>query len=153
MSQTELIVDQLRRAFEGEAWHGPALMELLEGVDAKTAAARPISEAHSIWELVLHLSGWERVIEWRLDGRKSTLSDEQNFPKITNPSEAAWQSAVKELRQIHDQLLKAVSSLNEAKLREPVPGKDYNVLWMLLGAAQHAAYHGGQIAILKKSRT
>jgi hypothetical protein len=31
-----------------------------------------------------------------------------------------------------------------------VPGKPYDIRFMLHGAAQHAAYHGGQIALLKK---
>jgi uncharacterized damage-inducible protein DinB len=153
MSQTELIVDQLKRAFDGEAWHGPALMETLEGIDAKTAAARPIPTAHSIWELVLHISAWERVITRRIRGEKLTLSDEENFGHITSLNENAWREAVKTLREDHDELIKSVSSLPESKLSDTVPGKDYNVLFMLLGAVQHAAYHGGQIALLKRSRS
>ena len=70
MSQVDQIVHELKCAFDGEAWHGPALMELLDGVDAKTAAARPIATAHSIWELVVHLTGWERVINAQTSGRK-----------------------------------------------------------------------------------
>jgi uncharacterized damage-inducible protein DinB len=153
MSQVEMIADQLRRAFDGEAWHGPAFMEILEGIDARTAAARPIPTAHSIWELVLHLAGWERVITRRLRGEKLTLSDEENFGHITSVSENAWREAVKTLRENHDELIKSVSSLPESKLSETVPGKEYNVLFMLLGAVQHAAYHGGQIALLKRSRS
>ncbi|MBV9341362.1 MAG: DinB family protein, partial [Acidobacteria bacterium] len=42
MSKIDLIVDQLKRAFDGEAWHGPALMEVLDGITANTAAARPL---------------------------------------------------------------------------------------------------------------
>jgi uncharacterized damage-inducible protein DinB len=153
MSQIEMIVDQLNRAFDGEAWHGPALMETLEGIDAKTAAARPIATAHSIWELVLHVSAWERVITRRIRGEKLSLSDEENFGHITSVNENAWREAVKTLRESHDEMIKAVSSLPESKLGEIVPGKDYNVLFMLLGAVQHAAYHGGQIALLKRSRS
>jgi uncharacterized damage-inducible protein DinB len=153
MSQIDLIVDQLRRAFDGEAWHGPAFMEVLEGTDAKTAAARPIPTAHSIWELVLHLAGWERVITRRLRGEKLTLSDEENFGHITSVSENSWREAVKTLRQNHDELIQATSSLPESKLSETVPGKSYSTLFMLLGAVQHAAYHGGQIALLKRSRS
>jgi uncharacterized damage-inducible protein DinB len=148
----QLIVDQLKRAFDGEAWHGPALMEILEGVDAKTAAARPISKGHSIWELLLHLAGWERVVERRLHGEKLTLSDRENFGHIPVVSENAWKDAVKSLRQTHDQLIRTVSSLPESKLNETAPGKDYDVLFMLLGVVQHTAYHAGQIAILKRSR-
>lgn len=153
MSQIEIIVDQLRRAFDGEAWHGPALMEILEGIDAKTAVARPISKAHSVWELVLHLDGWERVVERRLHGEKLTLSDEENFGHIPVANENAWEDAMKQLRQTHDQLIRTVSSLPESKLKETVSGKDYDVLFMLSGVVQHAAYHGGQIALLKRSRS
>jgi hypothetical protein len=49
------IVDQLRRAFEGDAWHGPSVLEALTGVNAKMAAAKPIPTAHSIWEIVEHI--------------------------------------------------------------------------------------------------
>jgi uncharacterized damage-inducible protein DinB len=151
MSEIPPLVDQLRRAFDGEPWHGPALMEILEGIDAKTAAARPIAKAHSIWELVLHIAGWERVVERRLHGEKLTLSDAENFGHIASISETAWQQAVKDLRETHTKLVQTVSSFPESKLNETVPGKEYNVLFMLLGTVQHAAYHGGQIALLKRS--
>ena len=52
-SEAARIADQLRRAFDGEAWHGDSLFEILKGVSAKQAAARPVANAHSIWELVL----------------------------------------------------------------------------------------------------
>ena len=148
-----MIVDQLKRSFDGEAWHGPALMETLEGIDAKTAAARPIPTAHSIWELVLHLAAWERVVTRRIRGEKLTLSDEENFGHITSVNENAWREAVNTLRQNHHELINTVSSLPESKLSEPVPGKDYTLLFMLWGAVQHAAYHGGQIGLLKRSRS
>jgi uncharacterized damage-inducible protein DinB len=152
MSEIPLIVDQLKRAFEGEAWHGPALLEILDGIDAHTAAARPLGNAHSIWELVLHVAAWERVITRRLEGEVLTLTDEQNFGHVEHATEAAWQAAVASLRQNHAELLRTVSAQPESKLRERVPGKNYDVRFMLLGGVQHAAYHGGQIALLKRAR-
>jgi len=152
MSQIEFIVDQLLRAFDGEAWHGPALMEILNGIDAKTAAARPIPTAHSIWELVLHVSAWEQVCLRRINGGSVSLSDAENFGHIEHVNEAAWQQAVKNLKQHHADLIAAVSALPESRLYEPLPDKDYNLLFMLNGAVQHAAYHGGQIALLKRAR-
>ena len=153
MSQIAFIVDQLKLAFDGEAWHGPALMEILADVDAATATAHPISTGHSIWELVLHLAAWEQVIIIRIvEGRAVTLSDEKNFGHIEHVSEAAWRQAVETLQRNHQELIKIVSQLNESQLTDPVPGKDYNILFMLNGAVQHAAYHGGQIALLKRAR-
>lgn len=152
MSQIDFIVDQLKLAFDGEAWHGPALMEILAHVDASTAAARPIPTAHSIWELVLHVTAWEQVINTRIvDGKALQLSDEKNFPHIEDVSEAAWRQAVETLQQNHQQLIKTVSDLAESQLSHRVPGKPYDIRFMLHGAVQHAAYHGGQIALLNRA--
>jgi len=152
MSLIDQIVHELKCAFDGEPWHGPALMELLDDVDAKTAAARPVAAAHSIWELVVHLAGWERVITRRLFGETITLTDAENFGHATGAGEAAWRDAIENLRSTHAELIKAVSTLSEEKLNTPVPGKPYDVSFMLHGASQHLAYHGGQIALLKRER-
>lgn len=152
MSEIEFIADQLNRAFDGEAWHGPALMEILYGIDAKTAAAHSIPNAHSIWELVLHLTTWERVIARRIKGEAYEPSDEENFATVQQLTEQAWQEALKTLRATHSDVIQLVSAMKESRLNEPVPGKDYDLRFMLIGAVQHAAYHGGQIALLKKSQ-
>jgi len=55
-SQSQSLADQLERSFRGGAWHGPAVAETLAGIDAATAAARPLPDAHSIWENVHHLT-------------------------------------------------------------------------------------------------
>ena len=151
MSEISFIADQLKRAFDGEAWHGPSLLEIVEGIDAKAAAARPIHRAHSIWELVIHIAGWEQVVSRRLQGQQATLNDAQNFGHVERENEAAWQSAVENLRRHHVELVKLVSGLPESRLNDRVPGKDYDVRFMLYGAIQHAAYHAGQIAILKRA--
>ena len=54
MNETARIRDLLDQAVAGDAWHGPSLLALLAGVPPELAARRPISGAHSIWELVLH---------------------------------------------------------------------------------------------------
>jgi uncharacterized damage-inducible protein DinB len=152
MSQVEFIADQLRAAFDGDAWHGPALMEILDGVDAATAAAHPIPAAHSIWELVLHLATWERVIVRRIEGEEFMPSDEENFPQVRQATDSAWREAVKTLQKTHAELIQLVSAMKETQLNDRVPGKDYDLRFMLTGAIQHAAYHGGQIALLKKAQ-
>jgi uncharacterized damage-inducible protein DinB len=151
MPETARIADQLRLAFEGEAWHGPALLEILAGIDAK-AAARPIAKAHTIWEITLHIAAWEDVIRRRIGGEALVLSDPENFPAITDASEEAWKKAVDEVRQINERLVRTIAALPDSRLRERVPGKDYDFYFMLHGAVQHVAYHGGQIAILRRMR-
>lgn len=153
MSELEFIADQLKRSFDGEAWHGPALMEIVDGVDASTAAARPIRAGHSIWELVLHIAAWERIIARRIVERKAIApTDEENFPQVTEISDSAWRQSISNLRAAHAELMAAVSNLKESHLNEHVRGKDYDIRFMLTGTVQHVAYHGGQIALLKRAR-
>jgi uncharacterized damage-inducible protein DinB len=153
MTETTRIADQLRRAFHGDAWHGDALLEILNGVTAAQASARPITHAHTIWELVLHMTAWDGAVRRRLSGEAVELSDEQNFPPVKDTSETAWRKAVDRVRQVHDELVHAVSEFPDARLDDRVPGKQgahYTYYYMLHGVAQHEAYHAGQIALLKK---
>ena len=154
--QPALIAEQLRNAFQGEAWHGPALLELLADVDAATAAAHPLPDTHSIWELVLHIAAWDDAVNRRIllgkVGKALQLNDAENFPAVTDKSPAAWKNTVARARKTHGELLKTVASLSDERLRERVPGKPYDVGFMLEGVAQHEIYHAGQIAILKKTR-
>jgi uncharacterized damage-inducible protein DinB len=151
-SEAERIADQLRRAFEGSAWHGPGLLELLEDINAATAAAHPVPNVHSIWELVLHIAAWDGAGSRRLDGHKCQLKRDKNFPPVPTPKEAEWRKAVALAKQTHDSLVSAVASLSDKRLHEIVPGKRYDFYHMLHGIAQHELYHAGQIAILKKAQ-
>ena len=151
-SESFLIADQLRRAFEGDAWHGPALLELLRDMDATTAAATPLPNVHSIWELVLHVAAWDGAACRRLGGEKVQLTGTANFPALPKPTQASWHEAIAGAKHTHDVLVKTVADLPESRLRERVPGKRYDFYFMLHGVAQHALYHAGQIAILKKAQ-
>lgn len=148
--EAALIADQLRRAFDGHAWHGPALLELLEDVDAATAARR-LPSVHSIWELVLHIAVWDRAASRRLSGEKSQPTGLANFPLVSKPAEAAWRKAVAETKRTHERLVKTVASLPDSRLLDRVPGKRYNFYHLLHGVVQHELYHAGQIAVLKKA--
>jgi len=155
MTEPARLADQIRRAFEGEAWHGDSLLEILAGVDAKTAAANPIKGAHSIWELVLHIAAWDGAALRRAHGIATELTDEQNFPTVDDTSDAAWQKAVKHLKATHADLVKAVAEFPESRLLDPVPGKKekhYDHFYLFSGIVQHELYHAGQIALLKKFR-
>ena len=151
MSEAARIADQLRRAFYGSAWHGPAVLELLEDVDAETAAAELVPGVHSIWELVMHIAAWDRAGMVRLSGKKSQPAGFDNFPRVPKVSEAAWRKAIAETKRTHDALVTTVAGLSDERLRERVPGKRYDFYHLLHGIAQHELYHAGQIAILKKA--
>jgi uncharacterized damage-inducible protein DinB len=154
MTETFRLADQIRRAFEGSAWHGDSVLELLADVNAKTASARPVKDAHSIWEILLHMAAWDNVVTRRIGGTAVSLTDEQNFPAITDTSEAAWGQAVDNTKKTHHELIKAVAGFPDSRLTDQVPGKSqnyYNFYYMFSGIVQHELYHAGQIALLKKA--
>lgn len=151
MTEVDSIADLLERGFRGGAWHGPAVAEALAGLDAATAAARPLAGAHSIWEIVHHLAVWNDVPRRRLDGeRLQNLPPERDWPPVTDLSADAWQAAQAALEDAHAALHARVLELAPGQLGDPVVGSDPTVRGMLLGVLQHDAYHAGQIVLLRK---
>ena len=151
MVEVKRIADQSQRAFEGDAWHGPSLMAILEGVTATQASARPFPDAHSIWELVQHIAAWEQAGVRRLGGDPAKLSDDEDWPRVTDTSEAAWQQTKKILSSNHNEFADAISKLDDARLDGPIVESSATVYVTLHGIVQHTLYHAGQIAILKKA--
>jgi uncharacterized damage-inducible protein DinB len=155
VSEVERIRDQFRRAFEGEAWHGPSVLALLDGVTAQQAAAHPIQGAHSIWELTLHIAAWERACKRRLEGDPAQLTDEEDWESIDDTSEAAWKQTKQQLIDNHRELMQAIARLDESRLNEPIikdPNIPFSSVYVTLhGGVQHDLYHAGQIAIVKKA--
>jgi uncharacterized damage-inducible protein DinB len=151
MTETERIADQLNRAFVGEAWHGPAVMEILAGITPQQAAAHPIAGAHSIWELVLHITAWTNAVLRRLQGDPAQLTDAEDFPAVTASDERAWEQARVTIKQAHDELRSAILLIEDSRLDRPIIEGMSSVYVNLHGVIQHSLYHAGQIALLKKA--
>jgi uncharacterized damage-inducible protein DinB len=148
------LANHIKRCVTGPMWHGPALDEVLDSVAPEVAAAHPIANVHSIWELVLHVTVWADVARDRLRGERTgdpTL--DENWPSVTDVTAVAWKSAIEQMRQSYRALAADVKQLDDSRLAEKVPGLDYTVSNLLHGVIEHGTYHGGQIAILKKARS
>lgn len=150
MREPERIADQLRRSMEGEAWHGPAVMELLAGVQASQAFMHPISAAHSIWEIVLHIRAWNGAVLRRIRGEAVELAEDEDWPTVSDSSEEGWEDVVRSLTLAHAKVYNAILGMTDARLDEIVPGRTYNYYYLAHGLVQHNLYHAGQIAVLKK---
>lgn len=149
--ETVQYAETLRRAHDGDSWQGPSLSELLVGVTAAQAAARPIAGAHGIWDLVLHLAAWHRVVRRRIAGETvATIPDAENFPPVDDTSEAAWAAAKGALHASSAETVDLIRAFPVERLDDEVPGKGYSYRHMLSGVSTHDAYHSGQIALLKK---
>lgn len=153
MTASEAIADSLRRTLTGPMWHGDAVMTLLEGVSAADAARRPIAGAHTIWELVLHMTAWANIVQKRLSSKKQPEpTSAEDWPSLTSgQSIEAWSDALMRLGESYESLAQKTEELDRDALNTQVPGHDYTARVMLIGVVEHGAYHGGQIALLKRA--
>jgi uncharacterized damage-inducible protein DinB len=148
------IADQLRRAFEGGAWHGPAVQEILSGIGEDQARAHPLKGVHSIWEIVLHIEVWEQIALDVFHGvaMPTNLASKRDWPPAS-AGNAAWQAAVSQLFATNGQLCQAIEAFQDSRLGDTVPGRKYDFYRLFHGIVQHGLYHAGQIVLLKKAGT
>lgn len=155
MSEAMRIADQLDRMAHGRAWHGPAMLEALSGVSAAEAAARPIPGAHTIWEIVLHMTGWAREVARRLLEHARPEPEDGDWREPPSEHAEAWSEAVRGLEAAHRELRAAIRDFPPHRLDDQVVGDTQegpsSFYVMLHGLAQHDAYHTGQIAILTRA--
>lgn len=157
-TETDRIVDELRRAYDGDPWHGPATRALLEGVTAEQAAARPIPGAHTIAELVAHMTAWTREVARRLRDGVAREPEDGDWPPVDALTPEGWAAALDRLGAARRELLDALEAFPPERLdervgdeRTPEMGTGVSYAVHLHGVAQHDAYHSGQIALLRKA--
>jgi uncharacterized damage-inducible protein DinB len=148
MAEIERIVRMFRQTFEGKPYYGPSVLGALEDVTAALAVRKPIRGAHSIWEIVLHLTAELAYALEVVQGIAGPYGD--TWPATSGTGEPAWEKAVAELKRANRALLQAIQELDDSALeRQPVRvrGPFYT---MIHGTMQHNIYHAGQIAVLKR---
>jgi uncharacterized damage-inducible protein DinB len=149
MRPTERLLDQLNRAYGGEAWHGPSLRNLLDGVTQSQATARPIRDGHTIHELVAHVATWMDAVARRVGGEVVDSGSVDDWPDVTKVS---WAASVENLDRAESRLCDAIARLGADDLEKPLAGQKRSVYSEVMGILQHNVYHAGQIGILKKAK-
>ena len=151
MTHAEFLSDELRRALRGEAWHGPSVQELIAPLTPEEAMQRPIPAAHNIWELVVHITSWSNIALRRINGGQVEPYDGEDWPVVHEFTQDKWDEARAALDNSYERLSEVVLGMTEDELEANAPQSTRSIAGMVNGVAQHAAYHGGQIAILKKA--
>ena len=151
MSEIDRILAHYDQILNGDPWHGDPMWKVLNGIAAEEAAARALPEAHTIWEIVMHMIFWEGVVTARLTGERTGLVEELNFPAMPAITEENWQATLNQLRASNQTFRQTLSKLAPAKLHELTAAKKRTFQEEAQGIIEHHLYHLGQIAILKKN--
>ncbi|MFN3840397.1 MAG: DinB family protein [Cyclobacteriaceae bacterium] len=144
-TEVQKIIDIVSHTFEKNAWHGPAVKEVLQKVKPEHAGLR-IGSSHSIEELVRHMTAWRTYVIKKLQGdQQFELSDEDNFTTRRN-----WSEALRLLEESQQNLIAALQQTPEERLGQKVPGRPFTYFTMLHGIIHHDLYHTGQIMLILK---
>ena len=61
-AEVALLLEMIDQAFDHRSWHGTNLKGSIKGVTAREAMWRPGKDRHNIWELVLHIDLYVRIV-------------------------------------------------------------------------------------------
>jgi len=132
------------------AWYGSDLRAATADVGPQMAFRRPGEGRRSIAEIALHHAYWAGEIERKLSGgpaRPFPLEGEDWFD-LPDGSRLSWASVQATLEAAHDRLSRTVEAI--AAGRAPSPLGEAERFDLVLGITGHAAYHAGQIQLVKK---
>ena len=132
------------------AWYGSDLRAAVGDVSAAAAFKRPAKANHNIAEIAMHQAYWAGQIAAKLTGGKAEpfpLEGEDWF-ELSNESRLSWQEITATLEASQQRLSQAVAGIASGARTSPLGEAERFDL--VVGITGHAAYHAGQVQLIKK---
>lgn len=149
--------DELSKAYNGDPWHGGNVLSLIQAANPQKVFTHPIPHAHSIAELVMHLTAWTEEVLDRMNGQVAKVPSKGDWPLPVDKTEEEWHRLIADFKSVNEKLIdlsinmEASSWSNGVKdKRNRELGTGVNNAQLINGLIQHHAYHAGQIALLLK---
>jgi uncharacterized damage-inducible protein DinB len=151
------LIAELKKAFNGDAWHGSNLMQLLNLVKPENAFQHFIPDAHSIAEIALHITSWTDEVNSRLLGALAKEPSAGDWPIPKMQTIKGWEKIVFDCKTSNEELIRVCESFDQASWHAEVKddrdremGAGVTNAELINGLIQHHAYHAGQIGLLLK---
>jgi len=157
MTISEELSGKLQTILSGDAWYGPPVYKIIEGISFEAAYEKPPGSAHNIAEIVLHMIAWTEEVMDRMNGLPSGIPTSGDWPPTGAPDEQKWQNYVEDLKLVNVNLIGIIQKFSpeqwdelttDERDRELGTGVTYEEL--INGLIQHHIYHSGQIALLNR---
>jgi uncharacterized damage-inducible protein DinB len=157
-SFAKLLLENVQPRSGRGSWHGgPTPVGSLRGVSASQAAWLPARGRKSIWQLALHIAYWDYAVRRRLEGGSSWEwtrfpRSPANWPKAPERAdEKVWAEDVALLKSEHERLAATIERIPSKRYGTALSGgKRWTIGELIVGIAQHEAYHTGQIQLVKR---
>jgi uncharacterized damage-inducible protein DinB len=147
-----VVRDQVQRLLDWGEAHAP-LDKAMEGIPPELRGRRVEGFPHSLWEILEHIRIAQRDI---LDYCREDDYRELDWPRDywpdpeTSPDEEAWSESIRKVLEDRA-MLQALALDPRLDLSAGLPrGRGTSYLRCLLLAADHAAYHVGQMVMLRR---
>jgi uncharacterized damage-inducible protein DinB len=152
--QEAALREQLRELLAGEHAH-LGFESVIRNVPPGLRGARPDGVEHSLWELLEHLrlAQWDILEFSRNPAHVSPRWPEGYWPAggPEPPDAGAWDRAVSAFRADRDAMVRLVTDPDSDLFAPLPPGKrEHTLLREAILAADHNAYHLGQIVALRR---
>jgi uncharacterized damage-inducible protein DinB len=150
-----LLVENVKPRPGRGAWHGgPTSVGSLRGVTASQAVWVPAPGRKCIWQLALHIAYWNYAVRRRLEGGGDARFPRSpaNWPAVPKRADAkSWAEDVALLKGEHERLAATIAEIPSKRYGTALPGgKRWTIGELIVGIAQHDAYHTGQIQLMKR---
>ena len=143
----QLLLDALDTVHTHDGWITD-LPKSLRGVRVDQALWKPDAETSSIWEITLHVNQWLEDLMRDLRGEEAPKPDD--WPPVTDSSDAAWQLTMEKTLHNTKELRSLVADLTRDALLQPAKGRKTPVFSHLISILIHDAYHSGQIVKMRQ---
>ncbi|MBL7845834.1 MAG: DinB family protein [Cyclobacteriaceae bacterium] len=137
-------IKRLDRIYQGEPWFGESFQAKLKNVSEAQAFQRPAANAHSIAEIVAHMTFRRKAIIAQLvgDGQEEfTSTHPDNWPALETLKSKGWKHVLQSFAVTQEALASAL--MNQSSLTP-------DLAEALNGTMEHDIYHLGQIGFVKK---
>ncbi|KIL42308.1 hypothetical protein SD70_01990 [Gordoniibacillus kamchatkensis] len=156
-SKKDVLLDQLAACHNDPSWF-PPFAEAVQGLTAEQAAWRKDDSSHSIWQLVVHLTYWNKKWLNYFVGKETfvTVGDnnDSTFQFEAAVNKENWISTVHALDAAYLACREVIAGYPESKLDEMVQGYPGECPWWgaVSNLCTHNAYHIGQIVYIRKQQ-
>lgn len=151
--QTEIlrIINRIETTLHGDPWYGRSVFSILEDSPAEKTALPDADNSHSLPALLWHMITWAEFTLRRIEGRSDDPKEMEilDWRKL-DPSVHTWENGLKEIRQVHENIIARLKEKQDGFLLETVDYRSYDFSFLLNGFVDHTIYHLGQIALLQK---
>lgn len=145
-------IERFQDIYNGAPWYGETIDVKLKDISDLIAFIQPHDGAHSIAELVKHMTYWRQSLIKRLEGDeafKGSMKSPDNWISVDSLSAMGWQKIRDEFDEAQHKIIQLLSKQNDDLLtQEYSKGKTFE--YLIEGIIDHDVYHLGQIGLVKK---